>query len=317
MKRKLFSVLAIAAIALTSCKKEEVDSALETATINGTIRADIDQTNDVNNAGLYEPYSMPDAVEGMLVKVEVNTQDWDESPQAGFDYAKKVYTVETNASGEFILEIPATADGYTITIEFEDVYGVTRTLYTNDGSAVTEEAYVSKTDENLFIYAGADLNVVYDAAITPVNNANQQYGTATVKGKFYGDWDATENDYPIFGNNEPFVTGSPLAGKTLYWGYNNPPYSVSTQGLNAFTLEADGSFEITVPTEVVNSPNLVDIYMGFDDFIDDQIIPNQAGTADSTAQSIYTVGGISGYNVNNISDGSVFIEYVFVTITNI
>lgn len=318
MKKKLFSILAIGAIAITSCNKDEEALVMGTAMINGTIRADIDQTNDINGAGLYESDYMPDAVEGMVVKVEVDTKLWDESPDASFDYAKKVYSTTTNSSGEFSLELPATTDGYSVTVTFEDLHGVTRMLYTTDGADLTEESYVSKGDESVFIYEGADLDFVYDADMNTTNNENYEYGMATVTGRFVLDWDQTSDAAvsPYWGTMEEAGTGSPMAGKTLYWGYNWAPYGNGSQNQFAFTLDSEGKFSFEVPTYVISEFSSVGIYFGFDDFVADQVIDNAAGTADSLVPSIYSIGGINSITTS-LYDGDVYNNAFGISITNI
>lgn len=304
MKTKLFSILAIGAIAITSCKKEEeAETMMGTATINGTIRADIDQTNDVNNAGLYDEYSMPDAVEGMIVRVEVDTKKWDESPVAGFDYAVKTYTTTTDAEGKFSLEIPATTNGYTVNIEFENVNGVSRKMYTTDGSELTEASYVSKNTEfNVAVYAGANLNKVYNADIFDESAEAKEYGMATVRGRVFADWIRNDNS-GIFAPYE-WGTGFPFEGQTLSWGYYSAPYGIGNSDLFTTTVDAEGRFSFQVPTYVFSEMNDVDGYFGIADFVAEQIIDNNAGTADSSAASVYSLGGIEA-EYFNVEDGDV------------
>jgi hypothetical protein len=314
MKRKMFSIMAIAAIALVSCKKDNVDdTALGSATINGTVRADIDQTNDLNGAGLYEQGLNPEGVEGMTVTVEVNSIIYDDSPNGSYDYDVMTYTTTTDASGNFTLTIPATADGQTIRMEFEDLEGVTRTLYSTNGNSVTELSTVSKGFEDVTIYDGANLELVYDANIAPVTagNNNNDYGMATLTGRVIGNWDNSDdapNDaWNYFAGAEYYGTGSPLAGITMFWQYNDDfndaPYDMGYGQVSEFTLQGDGSYSVDIPTWPATSTQNIDIRIGFYDVDANYIIDNQAMTADSLLPAIFSVGGVSGISINNIVDG--------------
>lgn len=291
--------MALAAIALVSCKKENVDDrTLGSATITGTIRADINQANDLNNAGVYENYYTPDAVEGMVVKVEVNTQNWVEpgQVQGGYDYDRMTYTATTDVNGEFTLTIPATDDGYNVTLQFQDVNGVTRTIFTTDGNTTTEvsRVYWDNANPQQFIYSGANIEVVYDMDIEPTNTDAYEYGEAVVQGRMFGDYLQNSNYNGWAGAAEPMGTGSPLAGKTLYWGYDNgtEPYGVGGGVLYPFMLDADGRFTLNIPTEVASNMNSVDIFFGFADFI---APVTDAGGA--TVDAEITMGGVYGWTM--------------------
>jgi len=308
MKKKLFSIVAIAAIAMTSCKKDETAPELGSATITGTIRADIDQTNDLNSGGLYEWNYTPDAVEGMVVRVEVDYYDLDESPNGSFDYPKKTFTATTDASGFFSLDLPATEDGYTVTVEFDDVNGVTRKMYTTDGSALNEASMITKGNENVFIYDGANLDFVYDANISVTDASANEFGTATVKGRVLVSWDVTPDAaYDAF-YGSPWTnlySSSPMNGVEWSWRYTNAPNGVGYGSDFAFTLDGSGYFTIQVPTYASPNTSSVSISLGFDDFIADKVRQNAAMTADSLTPSVYSIGGPAGISSPALSDGDV------------
>jgi hypothetical protein len=315
MKRKMFSIMAISAIALVSCKKDAVDDrTLGTATINGTVRSDIDQSNDINGAGLYEEDYMPEGVEGMTVMVTINASQYTDVTNGSYDYDNHTISAVTDANGEFTLTIPyATEEGYDIDIEFEDVYGITRTLYSTDGNTVEEASYVEGfTDNNVTIYTGASLDLVYDADIYEVNNDNYDYGTATVRGVLYGNWDNStgapndlDNEYG--GGRERYGTGSPLEGKKLYWSYDTAPHGVGGQNVTEVDIAADGTYEFDVPVYTAeDGGGYVSIYWGFYDVDDFYIVDNMAGTADSLLPAIYSSGGIQGWWNNWLQDGEVY-----------
>lgn len=308
MKKKLFSIVAIAAIAMTSCKKDETAPELGSATITGTVRADIDQTNDLNEGGLYEWNYTPDAVEGMIVRVEVDYYDLDESPNGSFDYPKKTFTTTTDASGKFSLDLPATDDGYTVTVEFDDVNGVTRKMYTTDGSALTEVSKITKGNENVFIYNGANLDFVYDASISPTDANAYEFGSAILTGRVLVSWDVTPDAaYDVF-YGSPWTnlySSSPMNGVEWSWRYTNAPNGVGMGSDFAFTLDGNGYFTITIPTYASPSTNTVSVSFGFDDFIADKVRLNSASMADSLTPSVYSIGGPAGINSPALGDGDV------------
>ena len=287
MKRIIFSIVAIGAIALTSCKKDEVASTeLGMAKINGTVRADIDQTNDVNALGLYSAYSMPENVEGLTVKVEVNTQDWVQNPESGYNYDKKVYMATTDASGKFTLEIPATEEGYWVSISFEDKHGVTRKMFTNDGSTLEVDSYISRANASVYIYSGGTIDKVYDANITAENNNANQYGSATIKGAVYVS--GYDQGLTPSAGNILLDAASPFPAREILIKYYNTPYGLSNNENFSFTVDANGNYTATIPTETAGA-NSVGVYIGAMEFIGDLIFINAAFTADSTWQGKYTL----------------------------
>lgn len=294
--------MAVAAVALTSCKKDVVESTeLGTATINGTIRANINQLNDVNDLGLYDYNYNPESVEGMTVKVEINTANLVQSPESGYTYDKDVYTAVTNANGEFTLILPATEEGFSVTITFEDKFGVTRNMYTTDGSALDVESYVYKSNSSVFIYAGADLDEVYDASIASVNNNGNEYGSATVMGTVYGRFD--QGITP--GGYEELGSASPFPGKEVILTWDYAPYNDGYETNLTFTIDASGNYVATVPTELINMTD-VEFYLGMADFTGDLIFTNVMGTADSTLLGSYTLGGVGQYDTNvAVQDGEI------------
>lgn len=273
MKRKIFAAVAIASLALVSCNKDELDSTeLGSATINGNVWADMDLTQP----GV-------EGVNGMQVKVEVNTQDWDQQPVPGYNYDKKVYTATTDANGDYTLTIPATDEGYTITIEFEDLY-TTRTT-----QAGTDDVVVTRGDISKFIYSGAMITTVDEATVSPWNTTT--YGSATVTGTVWlqpdmAFWDG--QDAPI----ELTSAAASTYGFTfpqILWKYdaNDEPYNITDQAVRYIDFDgATGMYTFTVPTE---APDLNDVYInwGINDFNGMGRISNSMGTADSTVSGYY------------------------------
>jgi hypothetical protein len=274
MKRKIFSIMAIAAIALVSCKKDDLNSTeLGEATISGNLWADLDLTN-----------TAVEGVNGMQVKVEINTMDWDQQPVAGFNYDKKVYTTTTNSSGDYTLTLPATDEGYTITIEFEDMY-TTRT--TTNG---TENVEITRNDINMFIYSGAVLATQDQATVNVLNNDPQANDWINIYGTVYVDYDvANWNAAPPA--NQRLTTASGLGAQDIVWRYESAPYGASDMTVYTMAVDlTDGSYWLTIPSESV-SGNSVGMDWGMMDFLGSRIQNNMAGTADSSVAGYYSAGG--------------------------
>ncbi|UKN01637.1 hypothetical protein K6119_18095 [Paracrocinitomix mangrovi] len=274
MKRKIFSALAIAAIAFTSCKKDDLDTTeLGEATIEGNIWADLDQSA----MGV-------EGVSGMQVKIEVNTQNWDQQPVGGYNYDKKVYTATTDANGDYSFTLPATDDGYNVTLEFEDLY-TTRTLV--DGT--TETVRVTRGNITKFIYSGAAITTVDEGTINQWNTTT--YGSATVKGTVYiqpdyAFWNLQDNPVP-FTNAVASTYGLPTV--QILWKYdtNDEPYNITDQVVRYVDFDMNtGQYTLTIPTE---APDMNDVYInwGINDFEGNGLINNNAGTADSTVAGYY------------------------------
>jgi hypothetical protein len=301
--KKMILTMAVAAVALTSCKKDPVETIeLGTATINGTVVADIDQTNDVNQAGIYQNGLNLEGVDGMTVRAFVWTGNYTQSPDMSYPYDTEVYTATTGADGTFSIQIPATQQGFNVTLEFEDKYGVTKTLYSSSGNSATEESYISKGDEQVFIYDGGSIDVWYQAAIDPVNNNANEYGTATVSGTVYCPYDlglsSTGNilDYPL-------NASSPFPGKEVVLTWDYAPYGQNISTQLKVVIDANGDYTMTVPTEV--GGGAVDFYIGMMSFTGDLIRPNHDNSADSTWQGNYFLPGNYEHILQSAGEGDI------------
>ena len=292
MKRKVFSALAIIVIAMTACKKEELDTTeLGSAEVKGNVWADLDLTNTTNEGAA-----------GMQVTVEVNTSAWDQQPVAGYNYDKQVYTTTCGASGDYSLTIPATQEGYTITVTFEDLY-TTRQL-----SSTTENVKVTMGDLTHFIYDGAVIESQDIGTVTSVNNTVNQYGTAVVYGTVYAMYDiANWNAAPPI--NQRLTTISGLGAQDIVWRYETTPYG--TADVNVYTMAVDmtdGSYVLTIPTEATSGA-AVDVDWGLFDFPGNRIQNNWNSTVDSTVAGIWSAGGIQGpYNGIAQADGDITVN---------
>ena len=105
MKRRIFAVLAVGAVALASCNKvEEPVAPAEpgSATIKGTLWANTNEDNDTDQWGWYQ-YNAEKAPAGILVTAVVNGYDLDRTPDGSYDYPDYKFTATTDANGEFTI----------------------------------------------------------------------------------------------------------------------------------------------------------------------------------------------------------------------
>jgi hypothetical protein len=305
MKRTIFSIMAIGAIAFTSCKKDDVDSTeVGSATINGNVWADLNQTDDTDGNGLYIQALNPEGVDGMQVSIELNTANLVQSPEPGYTYDKEVYTTTADANGDYTLTIPATEEGFTVTLKFGDVH-TTRTIFATDGvSTITEDVEVTLANQTQFVFAGGTHDVKDQATVSTTGADAYDYGSATIMGTVYGlyywgiNWTGSVYDYPL-------NAASGITGKDILMTYDIAPYGNGGENVFNIVIDSDGNYEMTVPTEA-SGDNGVEVSFGMMDFIAETTGPNMAGTADSTDQARYFMpGGI--YNISNfpLQDGDI------------
>lgn len=313
MKRKMFSIMAIAAVALVSCKKEEpATSELGMATINGNVWADLDQTDDFQN-GVYVQELNPEGVEGMQVSIEVNTSNWVQNQVSGYDYEVKTYTATTDANGDWTIEIPATEDAYTVTIQYNDVY-TTRTVLAEDGvSGITENVELSYGSHNVTVFAGAEINEKIEANISTLGAGAMNYGTAKVFGTVYVNWNDGNSSTGFY---ELGDVSSPLAGMNISWAYYDGPYGDGENVWSDVAIAADGTYEIELTTEGAGM-GTVGIDFGFYDFIADQVTDLDFDGNDENTPSIYSVGGIDGEGQCCLEAGELQQYDIYVNVSNL
>ncbi|MCH2235701.1 MAG: hypothetical protein MK078_15785 [Crocinitomicaceae bacterium] len=288
MKKKIFSAMAIAALAFTSCKEEvSTTSELGEATINGTIWADLDLTDtDV------------EGIEGMPVTITVNTRDWDPTPDFSYSYEQKVYSATVDANGAYSITVPATTQGYTVTLVYGDVY-TTRTLA--DGE--TQSVRVSKGNASYFIYEGAVLAIDDQASVSITGEGEgDTFGSATIYGEVYA----------ILDNGFTPEGWENLSSGNVVWQYQDgwAPYSASDETVHTVAINADGSFVITMPTTQLGDGSTY-FDLGMFDFAGTQTQLNAAGDGDTTVNGIWSAAsaGIEYFNFNFIEDGDIYTGY--------
>lgn len=295
--------MAIAAIALTSCKKDEpATSELGEATITGNVWADLDQTNDTQN-GVYIQNLNPEGVVGMQVSVEINTQNLAQNPIGGYDYEVRTYTATTDAAGNYTLVLPATDDAFSVTLQFQDIY-TTRTVLGEDGvTGISENVKVTLGNQSATIYSGATIAKQNEASVSVTNVSAMEYGTATLFGNVYANWYAGMNPPANgCGGEDLCNAASPFAGKSIMWAYYDGPHGESEDIWYSTPIAADGSYSMTITTEEAGG-STVGIYWGISDFIGDRTRMNAAFTADSTCSAVYTTYGLDNYSTGGFYSG--------------
>lgn len=317
MKKKLFSIMAIGAIAITSCKKDEAldSNQLGEAVITGNIYANLDETNDVNAAGLFSLGSNPESVEGITVSVTVDTEDWDQSPDYNYDYPEKTYTAVTNADGDYTLTIPTTDKPSTVYLSFGNLY-TTQNKYTTDGTTLTEDVKVGGNYEGVQIYSGAIVNVAHEANMTTVYTAVNEYGSGKIRVKFRCDVNYGPNSTQTYDD----LTGSSLIGQTVEFTYRNgyapdDNYNNNTVFTGTIALDPNdntlGIVELDIPTRPTGQ-NPVYINGNFSDF-QGTVKKNDGFGNEITQDAIYNLGNTYS-NMFYLGDGGIETYYSIITV---
>ncbi len=283
MKRTILSIVAVAALAMTSCKKNEPVDQLGDATINGNIWAYLDATNDINAQGIYIANLNPEVVASMPISVEVNTMNWDQNPDYSYDYAKKTYTTTTDASGNYTLTIPATDEGYNVTVRLGDLF-TERKSYAADGTTViTDNVKVGGNSFNVFIYKGGVINTSNQANVNTVSGSTNDYGSATVRIQVQANWNQGPSSTAFYDN----LTGSDVVGKTVEISYvpGWAPHYTGYETIWTGTVPANGLVEFTIPTWSAASTNQTQVKYRIADFIGNMIVDD--GGSDSTVPATW------------------------------
>lgn len=308
MKRKIFSILTIALVTMASCKKEVLDSnQLGEAIIKGNVYANLDETNDVNSVGIFSPGSVPEQVEDMMVSVEIDTRNWDQTPDNSYNYPKKTYTATTNANGDYTLTIPATEKASNVTLKFNKLY-TTKKKYTTDGSELIEEVYVGDNSFNVTIFSGAVVNRSDEASVNTSNSPSNEYGSAKIRVQFRCNSDYGPNSTQTY---DP-IAGTSLIGKTVEFiyaqGQQAPDGSYNNPTVFSGKIVEDpinptyGLVEMNIPTFPTGQGNVY-ITGVFSDF--QGTVKKDDGTGvEKTQNAIWNLGNTYSY-MFNLEDGDI------------
>lgn len=140
MKRKIFSVLAIAAIAFVSCKKEEGATPAEpgTCTIQGTVEAALDLSNDTTASGAFSFNLNPEPVTTGRMHFVINSMDLDHNPDPSYDYQDLTYHADIS-NGAYSIDVPAISTPLMVDVYFDDFnYAQRQYIASNPDSVVTQ-----------------------------------------------------------------------------------------------------------------------------------------------------------------------------------
>lgn len=309
MKRKIFSIIAIASIVIVSCKKDEVldSNQLGEAIIKGNVYANLDETNDVNSVGIFSPGSVPEDVENMMVSIEVDTKNWDQTPDNSYNYPKKTYTAITDANGDYTLTIPATEKASYVTLKFNKLF-TTKKKYTTDGSSLVEEVYVGNNSFSVNIFSGAIINRSDEASVYTSNAPANEYGSAKIRVQFRCNSDYGPNSIQTYDE----IAGTSLIGKTVEFiyspgqqapdgSYNNPTVFSGIIGVDPVN-PTYGLVEIDIPTFPTGQGNAY-INGVFSDF--QGTVKKDDGTGiEETQNAIWNLGNTYSY-MFNLEDGDI------------
>jgi hypothetical protein len=311
MKKAKTYVTIMSLLLFCSCQKEEHSVELSEATVSGNIWANLDETDDIDFQGLYIESLNKEGVAGMQVSAIVNTAYWVQNPVAGYVYDKEVYTTITDDFGNYSLTVPATAEGYNITLQFGDIITTKKKFVIDTQNEIVEEVIVSLPDKSVFIYGGATIKNIDEATAVPTAILHE-YGSATVTGTvyaFYNDFNFTENIYDY-----PLNTGSGITNQEIHMKYDLAPYGNGYENIFSFEIDGDGVYTMVFPTEIATA-SPVNIHFGCNDFIANYIIPNWNYTADSTISARYYLDNkIEEYFLGGVESGSVTVMDVFLDV---
>ncbi len=166
MKKKLFSIIAISGIALLSCKKTEANLPADpgTATIQGTLFAPLDLSNDTTDAGVFTAgLHNETAIAGIVVTAIVDSEDLQKNPQAGFNYEMLKFTTTVAADGTFkFTNIPAYSDQIDVELRFQDFESSQAQF--DPSNNPPEDKIFTLTDKTVSVYDGALVIKEYDYA---------------------------------------------------------------------------------------------------------------------------------------------------------
>ncbi len=262
MKRKVLSVIAIAAVVMTSCKKAEPANRLGTAVITGKITADLDLSNDVNGAGAYSWGFTPDTKAGIQVYAVVNTKIWDQTPDNSYAYEIKTFSTTTAADGTYSFSIPATDKPENITIKVGE-FTQAQTQYAADGNhgSVNKRFYTS--DRTISIFNGSiAVDRIHMSEQTVGGNTVDVFGTYALSGKLFYNNNTT--------NDSPNTTYDPIpAGYKIQYVYTSNIPGGATTLIKYANVAADGTYTIELPTADLGTtasnvtvvfPDIVSVY---------------------------------------------------------
>ncbi|MEO9872377.1 hypothetical protein [Ekhidna sp.] len=227
MKKSIIASLFVIVL-LSACKETETTTVdiTGTATITGTVSADVDQTDG---------QSQSEILRGVPVRIFWSTEDIDIYDDGEDDRTQSI-TVTTDSTGVYTAEVPTTEDGIDFTLEFDEVeLDVT---FDNGTGTSTESVVFESDDATATVRIGETVTVDFDY------ESNFKGGLVLEKfGTISGTVVADTEQITTEGIPEVAVG----ATVTVKWedGSGNDR-SLST------TTDASGAYSFQVPTEDVD-----------------------------------------------------------------
>jgi len=165
MKKLTFAVAVMLCIAVigTSCTKEQTTTAAPgTGMLSLELRVNNNEANDTLNS-VNDNELVP---AGTVIQFIMDSEEYQYSPDANFNYEMKTWTSSVDASGMVSIELPAIAEDATVTVKYPDL-SLTKTERIGfNGSTINPARDTSYTviyeraDDNYTIYDGADVKAL-------------------------------------------------------------------------------------------------------------------------------------------------------------
>jgi len=237
----------------------EVINSNKTATIKGTVYANLNKTNDSSPLKVEEDYEK--APQGTPVNIMVKNSEYKPG-----EPGSKSYETTVDGDGNYSIEFPATEGQMNVNISF--------------GDFKAEQTRASSKEERTFTLSGGSSKMVaLSAGITKVRNAkytvsSQLSGfidpekTTTLKGTAYANLDVT-NDSPSAPQEEDYERAP--SGTIVKVVVENSEYEPGERGSTSYktTVDRVGEYSIEFPA----TEEKMNVKLIIDSFRADQIQP--------------------------------------------
>lgn len=122
-KMKKTFLFAASLLLMASCSKEETiaPSIVQSTTISGSVRANLDLTNDTSSwGGSMTTYES--APSGVGVTITYDSRDLELHPDQNYEYQEIHLKAALDVSGNFSIQVPTIPAGVLMTVRIEDFY---------------------------------------------------------------------------------------------------------------------------------------------------------------------------------------------------
>lgn len=138
-----------------SCKKDEEVNTKTTgsASVSGTLKANLDQTNDTTLNGTPQ-IQYENVPQGTVITFVVDSKDLESNPDTSYNYAKLQYSTSVASNGAFSVALPANANVINAEVRFSDFqYNVI--VGFNGSTPIVNNHIFTKPIDNITIYNSA------------------------------------------------------------------------------------------------------------------------------------------------------------------